>query len=71
MQSSRICKRNLCWTFYLIILSRKDTRRSLSSADHVDAGGDDVGGFAATGQVFDECHLVEVQSCVHMVLVHL
>lgn len=49
----------------------KDTWRSLSAAHHVDAGGDDVGGLAAAGQLFHQRHLVEVECRVKTVLVHL
>lgn len=52
-------------------MNGKDTWRSLGAADHVETGGDDVGGLAAAGQVFDERHLVEVEGRVQTVLVHL
>lgn len=49
----------------------KDTWRSFSAAHHVDAGGNDVCGLAAAGQVFHERHLVEVEGGVQTALVHL
>lgn len=49
----------------------KDTWRSLGAADQVETGGDDVGGFAAAGQLFAERHPVEVEGGVQTVLVHL
>lgn len=52
-------------------MNSKDTWRSLGAADHVKTCGDDVGGLAATCQVFRERHLVEVQCRVQTVFVHL
>lgn len=52
-------------------MTDKDTWRSLCAADHVETGGDDVGGFASARQVSGERHLVEVEGCVQTVLVHL
>lgn len=52
-------------------MNSKDTRRSLGAAHHVDTGRDYVGGLATAGQVFGECHLVEVKSRVQTALAHL
>lgn len=52
-------------------MNSEDTWRSLGAADHVEAGGNDVGGLAAAGQVFAERHLVEVEGRVQTVFVHL
>lgn len=49
----------------------KDTWSSFSPTHHVDAGGDDVGGLAATCQVFHERHFIEVEGRVQTVLIHL
>lgn len=52
-------------------MDSKDTWRSLSAAHHVDTGCNDVGGLATTGQLFEECHLVEVEGRVQTALAHL
>lgn len=49
----------------------KDTWSSFSPTYHVEAGGDDVGGLAATCQVFHESHFIEVEGRVQTVLIHL
>ncbi len=49
----------------------KDTRCSLRSADEVEAGGDDMGWSAPSGQLLAEGHLVKVEGSVQTVLIHL
>lgn len=50
---------------------RKNTRRPLGAAHHVDAGGHHVRGLAAAGQLLGQRHLVEVEGRVQAALAHL